>query len=161
MARRHALSRLAKILLARRADMSQILADELAHLADFKATDCTGDSADRAFDADSDEMSSRLAELDARELSRIERAAARVKQRAYGVCEGGGANCQKRIPLTRLHALPHATLCINCERELEEQPDRQIRSRTFRWGRVVDPQSVTQDQRINFSEMERVLSAEG
>lgn len=159
MTRRNTLLRLHENLLARKEVVGKKLAGELAYLHDCKAADVSGDSADRAFDADSDELSSRLAELDARELSQIERAAARLQQRAYRVCEGGGDNCTKRIPLARLNARPHATLCINCERDMEKHPDWQNR-RTFRWDRVVDPQAVTQDQRINFAEMERVVSAE-
>jgi RNA polymerase-binding transcription factor len=160
MARRHSLSRLAKTLLARHAHMYRVLADEMAHLADFTTADSTGDSADRAFDADSDEMCSRLAELDARELSQMDRAATRVTQHAYGICEGGGHNCEKRIPLARLRALPYATLCINCERDLEKHRHWRNRRGTLGWGRVVDPQAGTQDQRINVSALERLL-AEG
>jgi DnaK suppressor protein len=119
MQKRNALVRLRKTLLARWRDLHEKLADELASLCDFKAADYTGDSADVAFETSSDEMSSQLAELDARELSQIERALARLKQGTYGFCE----NCQKRIPVSRLNALPYTTFCINCEREIEKHPD--------------------------------------
>jgi len=115
MQKRTALLRLRKTLLARWMDLHEKLADELANLCDFKAADHTGDSADVAFETSSDEMSSQLAELDAHELSQIERALARMKQGAYGVCE----NCERMITPARLNALPYATLCINCERLME------------------------------------------
>src|SRR5689334_22764484 len=114
MARRDALLRLHKTLLARRAHLRAKLTGELVDLREFRAADSAGDNADAAFEADGDEMSSQLAELDDRELSQIERALARLQQGRYGVCEGGSANCQKKIPLARLNALPYAPFCINC-----------------------------------------------
>src|ERR1700692_4605013 len=105
MARQNALLRLRKTLQARRAELCKTLADEVKNLRDLEAWDATGDSADAAFEADSDEGSSQLAQLDSRELSQIERALARLKQGKYGICE----NCQKNIPLTRLNAHPSAT----------------------------------------------------
>jgi DnaK suppressor protein len=122
MTRQGALLRLANSLLARRAYLRQKLTDELANLANFKAVDFPGDRADVAFETSSDEMSSQLAELDARELNQVERALVRLTQGTYGVCEGDGENCQKRIPLTRLNTLPYTTLCLNCAREMESAP---------------------------------------
>src|SRR3989449_9044079 len=99
MARRDALLRLHKTLLARRTAMRRALAGELADLRKL-AADSSGDSADVAFGAGSDEIASQLAELEARELNQIERALARIKQGSYGVCE----ICQGKIPITRLNA---------------------------------------------------------
>jgi DnaK suppressor protein len=120
MPRRNALLRLHETLLARRGDLRTKLAGELANLSDFRAADSTTDSVDVAFETSSDEMSSQLAELDARELSQIERVLVRLTQGTYGVCEGGSENCQKRIPVARLNTLPSTTFCINCEREMEK-----------------------------------------
>src|SRR6516165_12496847 len=124
MARSDALLRLHKSLLARRADLRRKLAGELDNLRNFKTADSTGDSADAAFESGSEEMASQLAELDARELSQIERALARLKQGTYGLCEV----CGHKIPVGRLNALPYSTLCINCQRELEKYPDWNDRS---------------------------------
>jgi DnaK suppressor protein len=158
MARGDALLRLHKTLLARRAALRKFLADELANLRDFKAADSPGDSVDMAFEAGSDELSSRLAELDARELCQIERALAALKQGTYGLCEGGSQNCQKKIPLARLNAVPYTTFCINCEREMEKSPNGQDRLGTGTWKQVFDPQAPMQDQRINLPELEKSLS---
>jgi DnaK suppressor protein len=38
-----------------------------------------------------------------------------MKEGTYGQCEV----CGGRIPLARLEALPYATMCIACQRELE------------------------------------------
>jgi len=103
MARRDALLRLHKTLLARRQALRKALAGELADLRNFKGD--TGDSVDVAFDSGNEEIATQLAELEARELSQIERALARMKQGTYGVCE----HCQGKIPVSRLNALPYST----------------------------------------------------
>src|SRR5262245_65568992 len=99
MARRDALLRLHKSLVARGTALRKVLAGELADLR-FKTTE-TGDTADAAFDAGSEEVSSQLAELEARELSQIERALARIKHGTYGSCE----LCQVKLPAARLNIL--------------------------------------------------------
>src|SRR5262249_58713881 len=114
MARRDALLRLHKSLMARRDELRKRLGGELQDLRNFKAADPTGDSADLAFDTGSEEVASQLAELESRELNQIERALARLKQGTYGVCEG----CQKKIPVARLNALPVSTTCIHGQREI-------------------------------------------
>jgi DnaK suppressor protein len=114
MARRDALLRLHKSLVARSAALRDALAGEVENLRGIRA-DQTGDSADGAFDSGSEEVSTQLAELEARELNQIDRALARLAQGAYGTCEV----CQKKIPVARLNALPYSTTCINCQREME------------------------------------------
>jgi DnaK suppressor protein len=158
MARRNALLRLHEKLLARREGVSQQLAAELAYLHDCKAADAIGDSADLAFEAGGDEMSSRLAELDDRELSQIERALARWEQGMYGICDGSSWNCQKRIPVARLNALPYTAFCINCEREMEKHLDGVGRLSAGNWGRISDAEALMQDKEINLSELEMDLS---
>lgn len=158
MPRQDALLRLQKTLLARRADLRNKLAGDLANLRDLRAADSTGDSADVAFETSSDELSSRLAEMDARELSQIEQALARLRQGRYGVCEGGSENCQIKIPAARLNALPYTTLCINCERELEEYPDWHDRRGAGNWKQVFDWEAPLDRQRVKLSELEMELS---
>lgn len=150
--------RLHKTLLARRADLGKKLAGELTSLCGFKAADSTGDSADWAFDAGTDEMSSRLAELDARELNQIEPALVRLKLGTYGLCEGTSENCQKRILVARLNALPYTTFCINCEREREKHPEGLGRWAKDNWDQIFDSEAHVRDQRINLSELEMELS---
>src|ERR1700687_5080788 len=93
MIRQEALLRLQGTLLARRQELNNLLAGELEYLHEFGAADATGDSADLAFEAGSDEMSSRLAELDARELDQVECVLTRSKQGTYGFCEGDSVQC--------------------------------------------------------------------
>src|SRR5438045_8909411 len=113
MSRRDALLRLHKSLMARRAELRRRLGGELEDLGtSFMGSNVTGDIADAAFDTGTEEVSSQLAELEARELSQIERSLVRLKQGSYGTCE----ICQVRIPVARLNALPFSTTCINCQR---------------------------------------------
>ena len=155
MARRDALLRLHKSLLGRRTDLRKKLAGELADLRHFQAADSTGDSADAAFDAGSDEMSSQLAEFDARELGQIERALQRLKQGTYGLCEV----CQSKIPVSRLNALPYTTFCIDCQRDLEKYPDWEDRRNAGNWEKVFEAETPLEDQReVNISDLELDLS---
>ena len=150
MARRDALLRLHQSLLARREHLRRKLAGELANLRDFKSGDATGDSVDVAFETGSDEMTSQLAELDARELSQIERALVKMKQGTYGVCEG----CQTKIPVARLNALPYSTACVKCQREMElsgdwgETPGQH-------WDKVLES---SEERPINLNDLEMDLS---
>jgi DnaK suppressor protein len=156
MARQDALLRLHKTLAARRAEILKKLSNDLDELRNFKNEDTTGDCADVAFDAGSDEMASHLAELDSRELDQIDRALNRLKQGTYGVCEG----CAEKIPVGRLNALPYSTHCIACQRELEQFPGWQSGRQHPNWEKVYDTPQSTEDQReVRLSDLEIDLSS--
>jgi DnaK suppressor protein len=155
MARRDALLRLHKTLLARRAALRKALAGELADLRKLGATK-TGDSADVAFDTGSDEIASQLAELEARELNQIERALVRMKQGTYGVCE----LCQAKIPVARLNALPYSTTCIDCQREMEHYPGWGRGRAAGDWEKVSDSEAPIEEQKeVDLSDIELDLSS--
>src|SRR6202035_5577931 len=150
MARRDALLRLHKSLTSRRDELRRRLGGELKDLRNFKSND-TGDSADAAFDSGSEEVSSQLAELEARELSQIERAVARLKQGNFGVCEG----CQKKIPVSRLNALPFSTTCIECKREMEGSGGYGSGAGGDDWERVSDVEARLREPReVDLSQLE-------
>ena len=153
MARRDALLRLHKTLLSRRGALRKALAGELADLRN-KAE--SGDAADVAFDSGSEEISTQLAELEARGLSQIERALARMKQGIYGVCE----HCQCKIPVARLNALPYSTTCIECQREMEHYPGWAGGRGGADWEKVYDAGTSPDEEReVNISEIEMDLSS--
>ena len=154
MARREALLRLHKSLLARRTDLRAKLADELANMRSFKRADSGGDSADVAFETGSDEMASQLAALDSRELRQIERAIARLKQGTYGLCEV----CQARIPVARLNALPYTTCCIDCQREAERYPDWEDRG-AGNWDKVFDAVPLEEQREVDLTAIEMDLTS--
>ena len=155
MARRDALLRLHKSLLSRRSDIRKKLADELDGLRNLKGADATGDAADVAFEAGTEEMASQLAELDARELNQIDRALLRLKQGTYGVCEA----CCCKIPVGRLNALPYSTLCIACQREMEKYPDWADRRSSGNWEHVYEAASLEEQREVDISDIEIDLSS--
>src|SRR5262249_28138270 len=156
MARRDALLRLHKSLMARRDELRKRLGGELKDLRNYQADHPTGDAADLAFDTGSEEVASQLAELESRELIQIERALARLKQGTYGVCEG----CHKKIPVARLNALPFSTTCIECQREFEMYGGWSGRSNAGNWEKVSEAETPLEEQReVNLSEIEMDLSS--
>lgn len=80
-----------------------------------------GDEIDASLAAEQMELGSQLAEVESRELSRIDQALERIRTGRYGKCDG----CGHPIKLARLQAVPHATDCIECaragERRLSEE----------------------------------------
>src|SRR5262245_5865441 len=154
MARRDGLLRLHKRLLARRDALRKTLAGELEDLSGKVSGDISGgDAADAAFDAGSDEIASQLAELEARELRQIERAIVRLKQGTYGVCE----ECSKKIPVARLNALPYSTLCIECQRQLEQNP-RGASGNGGDWEKIYEYDSHAEEPRVDISDLEMDFS---
>ena len=115
MARKDALSSLRAILIRRRDALRNALNGDLTLLKELRS-ESPGDVIDAAVDTAQDEISSQLAEVEARELGSIENALERMDSGAYGACEV----CSGKIPLARLQALPYATMCNQCQRETEE-----------------------------------------
>jgi DnaK suppressor protein len=151
MARREALLRLHRSLTARRDELRRRLGGDLKDLSNSSKADATGDSADLAFDSGSEEVASQLAELESRELLKIERALTKLKQGTYGLCEG----CTKRIPVARLNTLPFITTCIECQREMEVYGNWTGRRVAGDWDKVSDVEVGREDRReFDLSDLE-------
>lgn len=133
MARTDALKKLQKTLSGRRNELRRRLGSELAALGHSGMPD-TAASASASADQ---ELSSQLAELEARELAQIESALLRIKQGKYGLCAG----CNSKIPVARLNALPYSTLCIKCQREAERDSSWLQDRISENWGDVSDNDS--------------------
>lgn len=153
MARRDALLRLHKTLVARGDALRRALAGELQDLRNFKQMSAGGDTADAAFDSGSEELHSQLAELEARELRQIDRALARMKQGTYGLCEF----CQCKIPVARLNALPYSTTCVKCQREMEVSGDWE-EGHNADWEKVSDSEPAEDAREVDLSDIEMDLS---
>lgn len=154
MARRDALLRLHKTLTGRRSELRKRLGADMQDLRNFTVSDATGDSADAAFDAGSEEIASQLAELEARELMQIDRALVRMKQGTYGTCEG----CQVKIPVARLNALPYSTCCVQCQRELELTGEWGGHGVGGSWDKVSDGVATDDQPEVNLNDLEMDLS---
>jgi len=116
MNRDEAINGMRDVLRTRRDALRKALAGDLSLLKELNAQ-ASGDVVDAALDSAQDELSSQLAEVESRELARIEHALQLMREGEFGTCEECGCN----IPMARLQALPYATLCIKCQREAEEQ----------------------------------------
>jgi DnaK suppressor protein len=132
MARKDAIQNMYEILVKRRDALRKALTGDLSLLRELRAQSTSGDVVDAALDAAHDEINSQLAEVESRELANIERAIARIREGGYGICEG----CGEKIKLARLNALPYATCCIDCQRELERTGEASFGGSD--WGDLLD-----------------------
>lgn len=147
MSRKEAMLSMHQILIKRRDALRKALAGDLSLLKELRAQS-SGDVVDAALDSVQDEISSQLAEVESRELARIEYALERMREGQYGVCE----SCGQGIPLARLNALPYATFCIECQREAEHHGGGS--SADVDWGRLLDTSSGDADLSINDIELD-------
>jgi DnaK suppressor protein len=147
MSRKDAILSLRQILLKRRDALRKALAGDLSLLRELNAQ-TSGDMVDAALDSVQDEISSQLAEVESRELARIEYALERMREGQFGICEGCGIN----IPLARLQALPYATFCIKCQRESERQGGGGASE--VDWSRLLDVPGNDAEVSINDIELD-------
>jgi DnaK suppressor protein len=142
-----------KNLLARRSELRKRLGLELEELAHVKHSSASGDAADAAFDSSGEEIASTLAELESKELAQIERALRRLKAGTYGKCEA----CNVSIPVARLNALPFSTLCVKCQREMEQDGGWGVGRGDADWGKIADGDPMA-DREVRISDLEIDLS---
>jgi DnaK suppressor protein len=147
MSRKDAIVSMHQVLIKRRDALRKALAGDLSLLKELRAQ-ASGDVVDAALDSVQDEISSQLAEVESRELARIEIALERMRDGQYGICE----HCAINIPMARLNALPYATLCIKCQREAER--DGLGGRADVDWGRLLDSGSGDADLTINDIELD-------
>jgi DnaK suppressor protein len=147
MSRKEAILNVRQILINRRDALRKALAGDLSLLKELRAQS-SGDVVDAALDSVQDEISSQLAEVESRELIRIEYALERMREGKFGVCEG----CGTGIPMARLNALPYATYCIKCQRESERQGGGS--SSDVDWSRLLDTSGNDADLSINDIELD-------
>ena len=149
MSRKDAILSMRQVLVKRRDALRKALAGDLSLLKELRAQ-TSGDMVDAALDSVQDEISSQLAEVESRELARIEYALERMRAGHFGLCEACGTN----IPMARLNALPYATLCIKCQREAEHQGTVAGSSPDVDWSRLLDSSGGDADLSINDIELD-------
>jgi DnaK suppressor protein len=153
MAKRDALLRLYKSLMARRDELRQRLGEEMRDLSG-SLTFQVGDAAELAFEGGSEELSSNLAELEARELSRIEGALLRLRTGTYGICEA----CCRKIPVARLNALPFATTCIKCQSAMETPASWNRHQNVADWDRIRQFRPLEDQPEVDLTRLELEIS---
>ena len=144
MARKDSILKLHALLVNRRDALRKALAGDLSLLKALPEQ-TKGDVVDAALDAAQDEISSKLAEVESRELAQIESAIERIREGTYGQCE----ICNGKIPLARLNALPYAMTCIDCQRAAETGGGNAVNPD---WSRVID--TGLGDNEVTFSDLE-------
>jgi DnaK suppressor protein len=147
MTRKDSTMTMRQILIQRRDALRQALAGDLSQLKEL-SKQTSGDVVDAALDSAQDEINSQLAEVESRELALIENALEQMRNGQYGLCE----SCNVKIPIARLRALPYATMCIECQRELERSGGG--RGGDVDWGRVFDSSGGDSDMSINELEID-------
>ena len=106
------------------------LADEIKSIAKDASTsprDASGDlsaytvhMADMAADTYERELSMNIASSEQQILYQIDEALKRLDDGSFGVCQ----QCNQPISVSRLKAVPYASLCIECQRAKEQQRKR-------------------------------------
>ena len=76
--------------------------------------------ADMAADTYERELSMNLVSSEQEVLYQIDDALKRIDESTYGICQ----QCNKPITLTRLKAVPYASMCIACQRQQESQKSK-------------------------------------
>lgn len=147
MNRKEAVLNLRQSLVIRRDALRKALAGDLSLLQELNAQ-ASGDVVDAALDSAQDEISSQLAEVESRELARIEDALERMRDGHYGECE----ECGCSIPMARLQALPYAALCIECQRDAERESGSG--AYTTDWSRLLDTGGSDLDLTLSDLEMD-------
>ena len=144
MARKDSILKLHALLVNRRDALRKALAGDLSLLKTLPEQ-TGGDVVDAALDAAQDEISSKMAEVESRELVQIEGAIERIRQGAYGQCD----ICSGKIPLARLNALPYALTCIECQRATETGGTN---AADADWSRALE--TGIGDSEVSFSDLE-------
>ena len=147
MGRKIAISNLREVLIRRRDALRKALAGDLSMLKELREQS-GGDVVDFALDSAQDELSSQLAEVESRELAYIDNALEQMREGNYGHCEV----CNANIPLARLQALPYATLCIDCQRELEKHGGANVQGADL--AHLLENMSNDKDGKVNDMEMD-------
>ena len=148
MSRKDAILNMRQVLVKRRDALRKALQGDLSMIQELNSQ-ASGDVIDAALDSAQGEINSQLAEVESRELEKIEYALERMRDGHYGICEGCGTN----IPVARLNALPYATYCINCQREAERQGATSPAD--VDWSRVLDTPT---DQNLSITDIELDVS---
>ena len=103
------------MLLEKRNGILKNFDDEIATTEEYLKPVVVGDVADLAQGSSENELTFRLAEVESRELGKIDKALEKINAGTYGVCE----KCGEPISQVRLKALPFASKCIRCQEEDE------------------------------------------
>ena len=144
MTRKRSLEEIRNTLVQRRDALVQAMSGDDSLLKKFNQQS-GGDVVDFASDSALGELSSKLAEVENRELQYLELALKKMKEGTYGKCDA----CEGNVPLARLHALPYAAYCIKCKRAAEKAgvDPRSV----VDWSTILESDQSSKDMDFNLS----------
>jgi len=116
MVRTEQIRKVKQQLIRRRETLTRSLNGEIGSLKNLHESG-VGDELDASLAAEQMELGGQLAEVESRELTKINEALERIRQGRYGKCDSCGGN----IKAARLQAVPHAAECIDCARAAESR----------------------------------------
>jgi len=103
-----------KELLAKKASLTKHIDSELDEMASSEGHHLA-DMDDLGGDANDEETSFKILEMETAEVKEIDHALERIEAGEYGICE----SCNEAIGVARLKALPFTSHCIECKRGME------------------------------------------
>ena len=118
MVRNQQIRKVQQQLVRRRESLTRSLAGEIRSLKNMHDSG-VGDEVDASLAAEQMELGGQLAQVESRELAKIDEALERIRSGRYGKCD----TCGGTIKAARLQAVPHATECIDCARAGERRSD--------------------------------------
>jgi DnaK suppressor protein len=149
MKRKDFIRKMEQLLVNRRHALRRVLAGDVNALKSLNQL-AGGDAVDASIFSEQAEIESQLAEVESRELARIDVALDRIRSGRYGRCE----TCGQPIKMVRLQAVPYATECVRCARAAERRSERFVNSR--HWGRLEVEEEGTE---ISLDEAEAEIEA--
>jgi DnaK suppressor protein len=116
---REVIEEIKEALLAKKSALSKNINSELDEMRTASEGHHLADMDDLGGDANDEETSYKILEIESAELDQIDYALERIEKGTYGLCDD--EECGKPIDPERLRALPFATLCLSCKRSQEQQ----------------------------------------
>ena len=120
------IKQLRQLLITERAKLAEEI-KQIARDASTSPRDASGDLsaytvhlADMAADTYDRELSMNIASSEQETLYQIDDALKRLDDGSYGVCQ----QCNQPIAMSRLKAVPYASMCIECQRSKEKKSKR-------------------------------------
>lgn len=146
MARKDALIRLHQKLEAKRYELRETLQQEME--LGQRPRD-VGDVGDDAIDDTEKELNSQLMAFESRELAQIERALEMIRLGRFGDCE----LCHKKIPISRLNALPFTPFCVKCQEKVE-QAGGELDQFDLNWENAADFEFRMQESELTLNDLD-------
>lgn len=107
----------------------QNVEEELEHLREFMLAEVDVEPDEGDAEIFEREKNAALIAVLEGKLKDIEAALRSMEKGRYGICE----RCEKPIEAERLEVKPDATLCLNCQQEVERLSRRNRPQRQFNW----------------------------